>query len=268
MAQAHFRNHEKGSALVYILIAIALLAALTVTFMEPSSQQTSTQNTFKTLAEVESQANVIRATLQECVLSYPKGDRCIKDAVPLAGYCVPAAGTDPGARRNYPINPDSNFYTSATPGKSGDREVRSLRCPGNNPGDNANHADHELIFTGAEGKFLPPPPELFGEWQYYNGADGIFFWTATSKTDAFLLTALTKLDEKFAECEADVVDTSDAPAGAKNLDSGNTLQCPANNVCFRVWMIMNNTVAVFNGDTDGDETTNNPPNQSDCSSAD
>lgn len=266
MLQARFRKHEKGSALVYILIAIALLAALTVTFMEPSSQQTSTQNTFKTLSEVESQANVIRAALQECVLSYPRGDRCIKDAVPLEAHCVPAAGTDPGARRNYPINPDSVFYAGATPDQAGNREVRNLRCPGNNPGENANHADHELIFAGGEGKFLPPPPELFGEWEYYNGVDGIFFWTATSKSDAFLLTALTKLDEKFAECEADVVD---ATGGAEELDSDGDLECPANNVCFRLWMVMNNTVAVFNGDEEGDETIDDAPNhQSDCSSAD
>ncbi len=265
MSQARFRKYERGSALVYILIAIALLAALTITFMEPSSQQTSTQNTFKTLSEVESQANVIRAALQECVLSYPKGDRCIKDAVPLEAHCTNAAGTDPGARRNYPINPDSTFYTNATPDRSGDHQVRHLRCPGNNPGENNDHDNHELIFTGAEGKFLPPPPELFGEWEYYNGGDGIFFWTATAKSDAFLMTALTKLDEKFAECEADVVD---ATGGAEELDSDGDLECPSGSVCFRLWMVMNNTEAVFNGDTDGDETNSNPPDQSDCSSAD
>lgn len=265
MSQARFRNHEKGSALVYILIAIALLAALTITFMEPSSQQTSTQNTFKTLTEVESQANVISAAIQECVLSYPKGDRCIKDAAPLEAHCTNAAGTDPSARRNYPINPASTFYTNATPDEADGPFVRDLRCPGNNPGEGPNHDDHELIFTGAEGKFLPPPPELFGEWQYYNGADGIFFWTATSKSDAFLVTALTKLDEKFAECEADIID---ATGGVEELDSDGDLECASGDVCFRLWMVMNNTVAVFNGDTDGDETTANPPDQSDCSSAD
>lgn len=255
MTQARFRKHEKGSALIYILIAIALLAVLTITFMEPSSQQTSSQNTFKTLTEVESQSNVIRSALQECVLSYPRGDAAIDNT---------GGGSDPGARKNYPINPDSTYYATATPGRSGDREVRNIRCPGNNPGG-ANVDDHELIFAGGEGKFLPPPPDLFGEWQYYNGTDGIFFWTATDKSDAFLLAALSKLDDKFAECEADIID---ATGGAEDLNSGGDLECAGTNVCFRVWMIMNNTVAVFNGDADGDETTNNPPTQSDCSSGD
>jgi hypothetical protein len=167
-------------------------------------------------------------------------------------HCTNAAGTDPSARRNYPINPASTFYTNATPDEADGPFVRDLRCPGNNPGDNNDHDDHELIFTGAEGKFLPPPPELFGEWQYYNGADGIFFWTATSKSDAFLVTALTKLDEKFAECEADIID---ATGGVEELDSDGDLECASGDVCFRLWMVMNNTVAVFNGDTDADETT-------------
>ncbi len=244
------RKAEKGSALVYILIAIALLAALTITFMEPSSQQASSQNTFKTLTEIESQSSMIRAAVQECVLAYPRGDKCINDNP--AAYCTTAAGTDPGARENYPINPDSAFYANATPAEAGNRFVRNIRCPGNNPGQTADHDDHELIFTGNDGKYLPPAPDLFNDWQFYNGTDGVFFWTETDKTDAFLLTAMAKLDEKFSECEADIVDTSDAPAGAKDLDSDTTLTCPANNVCFRVWMIKNGS-AVFNGDADGDE---------------
>lgn len=258
MIQKRFHKDEQGSALIYILIAIALLAALTITFMEPSSQQTSTQNTFKTLTEVESQGNIIRAAIQECVLSYPKGDTTIDNTV---------GGSDPGARWNYPINPDSSHYATATPGQSGDRLVRNIRCPGNNPGG-TNIENHELIFTGNEGKFLPPPPDLFNEWQYYNGTDGIFFWTDTDKTDAFLLTALSKLDQKFAECEADIINTSDPPAGTKNLDSAGDTQCAAGHVCFRIWMVMNRTTAQFNGDADGDETVNNPPDQLDCSAGD
>ncbi|MCB1562376.1 MAG: hypothetical protein KDJ75_02270 [Alphaproteobacteria bacterium] len=222
------RAAEKGSALVYILIAIALLAALTVTFMEPSSQQTSSQNTFKTVTALEGQESVIRSAIQQCVLSYPKGDNTIN---------ISGGGTDPGARRNYPINPDSDHYLTATPGKSGDRLVRNIRCPGNNPGG-ANKKNHEKIFGGSDGKYLPPAPDMFEDWQYYNGEDGVYFWTQTDKSDAFLMSALTKLDSKFSTCEADV---TDATGGAEDLDSAGTAltQCPAGYVCFRVWLISN-----------------------------
>lgn len=244
------RGAERGSALVYILIAIALLAALTITFMEPSSQQTSSQNTFKTVASIEGQIQTIRSAIQECVLSYPKGDKCINAAA--AGYCTIGGVTDAGARKNYPLDPDSTNYTNATPGRSGDHKVKNIRCPGNNGGENANHDNHALIFGGADGKTLPPAPDLFDDWQYYNGTDGVFFWTKTDKTDAYLLAGLKKLDEKYSECEADIIDTSHPAAGDKDLDAAGTRVCPNGSICFRYWMIRNGS-AVFNGDADGDE---------------
>jgi hypothetical protein len=232
------RASEKGSALVYILIAIALLAVLTVSFMEPSSQQTSSQNTFKTVSALQGQIDSIRSAIQGCVLLYPQGDKCIEDDTPA--YCTTTATDTPGANKRYPLNPDSDHFANATPGPAADRLVRNMRCPGDNGGENANHDNHALIFTGASGKFLEPPPDLFEEWQIYNGTDGVFYWTRTSKTDAFISAALEKLDEKFQECEADIID---ATGGAVDMDSDVTTQatCPAGEICFRVWVINNAT---------------------------
>jgi len=243
-------NHgETGSALVYILIAIALLAALTVSFMEPSSQQTSSQNTFKTAISLQGDVNTIRSAIQECVLSFPKGDRCINGG--SASFCTTASITDAGARTNYPLQPDSAHFINATPGQSGDRLASNIRCPGNNGGENADHDNHAKIFGGGSGKFLAPPSDLFEPWQYYNATDGVYFWTETDKTDAFILSALEKLDDKFSECEADVIDAS---GGAIDLDSAGTAdtQCPSGSICFRVRMITNGS-AEWNGDSDGDE---------------
>lgn len=235
------RMCERGSALVYILIAIALLAALTVSFMEPSSQQTTSQNAFRTVATVRGQVDVILSTIQECVLLYPNGDNTIDTSV---------SGSDPGARTNYPINPDSTHFTSAALGRAGDRLVRNIRCPGNITTGSAY--DHAAMFSGNSGKFLPPKPELFEEWQYYNGTDGVYFWTETDKTDAFIESALEKLDENYAECEADVINAS---SGAVDLDSAATAltQCPSGHLCFRVRMIINPS-SEYNGDNGNDET--------------
>lgn len=232
-------SRETGSALVYILIAIALLAALTFTFMEPSSQQTSSQNTFKTVTGVESQVDMIRSSIQECVLAYSVGDSTIDNS---------ASGTDPGAKAYYPINPNSDHYSSVTPGPSGDRLVRNIRCPGNNPGT-PNEANHAKIFDSSSGRFLPPAADFFTEWQYYNGDDGVFFWTSTDKSDAFLNAALQKLDDKYSECEVDIVDASGA---ARDLDSNGEVSCSSGSTCYRIWMVVNNT-AIYNGDADNDE---------------
>lgn len=224
------RQAERGSALVYILIAIALLGALTVTFMEPSSQQTSSQSGFRTGTAVKSQIDVIRSAVQECVLRYPNGDLTIDNA---------PAGDEPGARREYPISPDSDHYPAAyaTAIPAGEEDaVRHIRCPGNNPGG-ANVNEHELIFGGNTGKFMPAPPDLFQDWQWYNGADGVFFWIATDKADSFLQSSLEKMDENFSECESDIII---APSGSPvDLDSAGTINCPGGNMCYRVWMIIN-----------------------------
>ena len=218
--KGHVRNAEAGSALVYILIAIALLAALTVSFMEPSSQQNQSQNTFKTMSDLQSQASFITSTVQECVLSHPGGDITIDNSL---------TGTDPGAKRRYPINPNSTHLPVAL--RSGDHLVKNLRCPGN-PGDSNNH---QAIFGGTTGKFLPPPPPLFEDWKWYNGDDGVFFWTETTKSDAYLQTALAKLDNEYSKCEADVID---ARSGAVDMDSDtpDVANCPLGSTCFRVWM--------------------------------
>lgn len=227
------KHSEQGSALVYILIAIALLAALTASFMRPSSQQTTSQNTFNTITELNSQINFIRSAIQECVLTYPSGDSGL---LGNTDYISP-----------YPYNPTSAYFTAAP--KSGAKpnsQVRNIMCPGN-PGDSNDHAD---LFGGRSGKFFPPPVNLFEEWEYYAGADGVFFWTWTDKTDAFLQTAMAKLDNQYSECEMDIVDAS-----GTFLQMASTVgdaECDQA-TCLRVWMITNAT-AIYPGDTDGEET--------------
>jgi len=172
---------EQGSAFVYILVAIALLAALTTSFMRPSSQQTTAQQSFKTISNLKSQIEFVRSSVQECVLVHSDGDRGADGISGLIGT----------SNTPYPINPSSTYLDSP----DGDNQLRHVRCPG----DPGNTNDHEDIFSGRSGKFLPPPPDLFEEWIYENHADGVFIYTQTDKTDAFLTTALQKLDDEFSE---------------------------------------------------------------------
>ncbi len=231
------QKQEQGSALVYILIAIALLAALTLSFMGSSSQQTSSQSGFRTMTMLNNQISLIQSAVQECRIVYKKGDTSID---------ISGGGSDPNARRNYPIKPNSTHYNTATIGPTAGRLVKDIRCPGNPGGNDENHVK---IFGSTSGKFLPAPPDLFDDWEYYNGEDGVFFWTKTNKSDAFLATSLQKLDDEYGECETDIVD---ATSGAINLDSNAETTCTNGYTCFRV-RITTKPSAVFNGDSDGEE---------------
>ena len=221
------RVSETGSALVYILIAIALLAALTASFMKPSSQQTTAQSSFNMITNLKSQIAFIRSSIQECVLNYPSGESGL-----VGSHNFP-----------YPINPSSTYLTSP----SANDELANIRCPGN-PGIGTDHAN---IFGGNSGKFLPPIPKLFEKWEYYSGADGVFFYTSTDKTDAFLQTAMQKLDDQFSECETDIIDASGGDIELISAAAGDPI-CPDGSTCFRLWVITQGS-AVYNGDTDGEE---------------
>lgn len=202
-------NSASGSAFVYILIAIALLAALTASFMKPASQQTTSQNSFKAVSALKTQIDFARSTIQECVLNYPNGDGTLNSP--------------------WPINPSSTYLASP----AGNDNLENIACPGN-PGSSNNHSK---IFSGSSGKYLPPPPDLFEPWIYYNGTDGIFFFIETNKTDSFIQTALEKLDGQFSQCEADIIDASGGQVELTTTAAAGDPKCPNGSTCFRVWII-------------------------------
>ena len=209
---------QRGSALIYILIAIALLAALTAVFMQPASQQTRTQNSFKLAAELNGQAQMIRASIQDCILQYPEGDNGIP------------SNTNGGYHANYPLEPDSTYLPVGL--RATDKNVANIRCPGNNPGG-ASQNQHANMFGGSTGRFMPAVPALFNPWTYRNGTGlsvngqtvtGVYFQITTGSTDAYLAEAMQKVDAGFTACETDFI-AGDGTNG-----------CPAATQCLRVWV--------------------------------
>jgi hypothetical protein len=228
-------NHRNsaGSALIYILIAVALLAALTVSLMEPSSQQGQSQSSTSMVTDLSGQISFITSGISECVLSHPDQDSELT--------------TTQQKNAPYPINPKDPYFNtqSADPLSDPDNSAKYIRCPGSPGGSGSNNQDHARIFGGSSGKFLPPAPAMFTDWTYYNGTDGIYLMTTTSKTDPFIASAMTKLDAKYSKCESEVIDRR--TLGALNITTDTTpgdsavRNCPASSLCFRYWIILKPT---------------------------
>ncbi len=232
--------NARGSALIYILIAVALLAALTVSLMEPSGQQAQSQSSTNMVTDVSGQVSFISSAISECILSHPDQD---SELTATEQKNAP-----------YPINPSDPYFDSqsADPLSDPDDSVKWIRCPGSPGGSGPTNQNHARIFGGTSGKFLPPAPAMFSDWTYYNGSDGIYIMTTTTKTDPFIASSVAKLDAKYSHCEGEVIDrrslgsiniTTDTTPG-----SGGVRTCPANTLCFRYWIVLKPTA--IHQDTD------------------
>lgn len=226
---AKIQDSQCGSALIYILIAIALLAALTASFMDSSSDQTTAQNKFNLESDIKAQANFIRSAIEECVTLYPAGDNNIAGMTSVGGHNPIAP---------YPLQLDNTYLPSPTPGSS---LVKDIRCPGN-PGTTNNHTN---IFGGVSGKTMPTPPNGFLDWKYHNHKDGIYILLHSNKTDSYVETALKKVDAQYPKCDAQYIDARSAMV---SLDADNFWYCSAGYQCLRIW-VRTTSFSIFPGDT-------------------
>lgn len=213
-------THQRGSALIYILIAIALLGALTASFMDSSGEQNTKQTELNLVSEMKSEIDSIRSAIDECVSTYPSGDNAL---VGTKNMPYPLLPTD-----TYLLNPQP-LYSLA-----GD-----IRCPGN-PGNSNNH---EKIFSAKTGMSA----HLKFGWLYYNGIDGIAIQAFFTNSDPYIEKSLAKLDNLFSKCETQYFD---ARAGIIQTTSDNNsgYRCLAGYQCFKVW-IKPNASAIYPGET-------------------
>lgn len=202
---------QRGSVFMYILVAIALLGVLTMSFVEPGGQQSRSQNAFKLANTLKAQAETYRAAIQDCVLTYPQGDTSGPDPL-YAGYNKP-----------YPVTPDSTYLPVGL--RAPTINASYIRCPGN-PGDSNNHS---LIFDAAQGRFAPPPiPQLDYGWVYVNDSYGAYLVIGKlAKGDAYLADAFQKVATIMGSCEAEYI-----PAPTCGGPGTET-------ICLRVWITRN-----------------------------
>ena len=213
------KHSQSGSALIYAILAIALLGILTLSLSKGGNEQGSQKKQTQLISELSGQIDFITSAIQECVINYPTQDAALTSA----------------DQKNppYPLFPNQAYFSTSTPGPAAAHLVEFIRCPGNPGGAGPNSKNHARIFTSSAGKFMPQPAPLFGPWWYYNYVDGVFFYVCTNKTDPYLTTALKKLESKYSACEVDYLD---GRSGAFNM-STDGFQVLNSEQCFRYWIV-------------------------------
>lgn len=207
-------NRQSGSALIYAIVAIALLGILTFTLSKGGGEQGSQKKQTQLISDLSGQINFITSAIQECVINYPNQDTSL-DA---SGWQY---------NKPFPITPDAPYFNGLTPGPAPAPLAEYIRCPGNPGGNGPNSKNHARIFGASTNKFFPPAPNLFDGWFYVNDSRGVHLNIGTGRSDPYLATALQKLDAKYAPCEADYFD------GAVN---GGGI-CPSTYKCFTYWIV-------------------------------
>lgn len=176
----------RGSVLFYILMAVALIGALSFVVMEDSDSTVSTQVAQNTASELYAQANLIRAAVTECVLEFPGGGGDLD-----GDNDIDAADN---ANTPYPLEPNDALNPG---GAAGNDQVRNLKCL-----MSSSTARNMFQGAGNRGQLLPPPPSGYTEWTYFNTvADGVGM-EITAPLSATHLDALTRFMRKFSSCQA------------------------------------------------------------------
>ena len=185
---ASARYTEKGNVLFYVFLALGLLAALTYSFVNTSRDNVTSQGAYRTAEKLYSQVSLIRSAIVQCSLEYPGGGG------DLNGDGVINSSDNPN--NPYPVDPtDANNPFGA----AANDQVSNVTCTG------APSGQEVLFGSSANGtaRFLPAQVTGFSNWVYINDSNGVRIQTIAPST-AEGLAAITRLQAKFGNCEADI----------------------------------------------------------------
>lgn len=201
---AQARSRQTGSAIIYVLMAIGLLAALTFAITSDNVGSTTNQSGARMAEDLYSQINLIKSTIVECTMVYPAAGRDYDadgDIDQIDHPNMPYPLTPMHANNPY----DDTFTTD---------QVRNLTCTG------APNAAAAAMFSGigVKGRFLPPMTNGFTDWLYVSDTDGVRIET-TYDASGEAAEAVKRIRKRMAPCETDL-----------NFDS-----CGAR--CLTVWVM-------------------------------
>lgn len=166
-------SSEAGIALGPILFVLAILGILAAVLSAGSGSFGTAGITDRVAADIATQANLIRAKINECNLMY-------------------------GTSSNFDGYPSSGGISI---------DISTVACSG----DPSSPTNLQNIWSGNRPANLPPPTSGFGNWYYINtnnsglsgsAAGGRCIWTKPTKGSAGIAAGLTRAAKKFTTSTA------------------------------------------------------------------
>jgi hypothetical protein len=208
---------QKGSIIIYIMIAIFLTGLLVATMTQGSKISASSGQLDAALLLLQSDIKTVQANISECVQTHP-------EAVDVNGNGTADATDDPN--QPFPL------YGDLSSGAAGDA-LMDIKCPG-------APVAQQLIFTDAISASL----KLLNDTSnytatYFNDAtEGVYLRITRAVPDTLWPEMLSRLENKYSKCAAVSVTADPDPLGA---------DCSGG--CFYYWILRRATSsAAFEAD--------------------
>jgi hypothetical protein len=199
------RKDNRGSIIIYILIAIFLTGLLVAAMSQGAKKSASSEQIDEVMMYMQTDIQAVQANITECVVSYQNNNFCPPNSSGPGLSCQDEFQTQDGGNPNVPFP----LYHDLTSGGSGDALVNStattsIMCP-------RAPAAQQQIFT----KSITQSLKLLQDTSNYtttyftNGSEGVYLRITRTLSDPIWTEAITRLNNKYTACSVAYV----APGG-------------------------------------------------------
>ena len=191
---------QRGSIIVYILIAIFLTGLLVSAMSQGTKKSASSEQINELLLYLQADIQTVQSNITECVVSYQNNNFC-----PAGGTCVNEYTTQDTTPV---VNPNVPFPTPVAAASSGGTVLTSIICP-------RAPAAQQTIFTNSVSQSLKLLQDTtnYTATYYNNGTDGVYIRITRNVADPLWTEALARLPSKYQACSTVVSMSASDPTG-------------------------------------------------------
>lgn len=205
--------NQKGSILIYILIAIFLTGVLIASMTQGAKKSASSEQVNEMMMYLQADIRTIQSNITECVVSYQNnttGCMALSQNSSLPGSsCVNGYQSQDSGNYNVPFPKPSTLLATGS-----GTALASITCP-------RAPAGQQIIFTDSISQSLRLLQDTsnYTVTYYNNSTDGVYFRITRVVTDPLWTEVLNRLPSKYQSCSSMATFANPDPTGA-NCSAG------------------------------------------------